>query len=319
MLLVGGGRLAGEIRRRIDQRPDFGYAIVGAIAEGESPVPQGIPSLGSLEEVGEICRTHEITRVFIALPESRRHLTVEVLRACENLPIEFEIVPDLFSQIGERVRLTDMDGIPLLGVKAFPLQAWGRFVKRAFDIVLSLLLLILLIPLFSILALGIRLESRGPVFYRQRRIGRDGRVFMIAKFRSMVTGAERQTGPVWASDGDPRQTRVGSFLRRTSLDELPQLWNVLKGEMSLVGPRPERPHFAERFQKVVPRYYDRHRVKSGMTGWAQVHGLRGNTSIEERTRYDVFYVENWSLLFDVKILLLTAKHVAQHALQPHPR
>ncbi len=314
-LLVGGGAVLHEIRRRIEARPELGYRLVGAVSDPDLPPPDDIPLLGGIESTAEVCRARSVSRVFIALPESRRGRIVEILRACESLPLQFEVVPDLFTSLGERMRLSEIDGIPLLGVKDFPLQSWSRFAKRTFDIVLSAGLLALFLPVLPVVALLIKLDSPGPVFYAQRRIGRDGRVFRIAKFRSMVEGAEQESGPVWAKPNDERRTRVGAFLRRTSLDELPQLWNVLRGEMSLVGPRPERPQFVREFEKSVPRYFDRHRVKSGMTGWAQVNGLRGNTPIEERTRYDVFYVENWSLFFDVRILLRTLGHVIGHAMR----
>jgi exopolysaccharide biosynthesis polyprenyl glycosylphosphotransferase len=158
----------------------------------------------------------------------------------------------------------------------------------------------------------IKLESKGPVFYRQERVGRDNKVFMIYKFRTMKADAEKKTGPVWAKEGDPRRTKTGEFLRKTSIDELPQLFNILTGEMSLVGPRPERPHFVEKFRKTIPRYLERHRVKAGLTGWAQVHGLRGNTSLEERVKYDLYYIENWSLVLELKILVKTALEVFHH-------
>jgi exopolysaccharide biosynthesis polyprenyl glycosylphosphotransferase len=254
-----------------------------------------------------------IDRIFIAIEGAPDEAAAKIVRSCAHLPVQFEVVPDLFGRINERMRLTEMDGIPLLGVKGFPLESWNRFVKRTFDIVVSALLLLVLSPIGLLLTLAIKLDSRGPVFYTQIRMGRDGRIFRIHKFRSMQRNAEAETGPVWASQEDSRTTRVGSILRRTSLDELPQLWNVFRGNMSLVGPRPERPHFVRQFGERIPRYFDRHRVKSGMTGWAQVNGLRGDTSVEERTRYDVFYVENWSLFFDVKILLLTLRHVVKHA------
>ncbi len=184
--------------------------------------------------------------------------------------------------------------------------------KRTLDLVVSAALLILFSPLLLLLALLVRLDSPGPIFYRQERVGRDRRPFRVVKFRSMRTDAETASGPIWASPGDPRRTRFGTFLRRWSLDELPQLWNVLRGQMSLVGPRPERPYFVHQFETRVPDYYDRHRVKSGLTGWAQVHGLRGDVSIEERTRFDLYYVENWSLGLDLRILGMTLAAVIRH-------
>jgi len=180
-------------------------------------------------------------------------------------------------------------------------------VKRSLDITLSSAGLALLSPVFATLAILIKLDSKGAVFYKQERLGRDGKRFVQYKFRSMIENAEEKTGPTFAQDDDPRRTKMGAFLRRNNLDELPQLFNVLKGDMSLVGPRPERKFFVDKFKEGIPRYFLRHKVKSGITGWAQVNGLRGNTSIEERTKYDLFYVENWSLAFDIKILLLTLK------------
>jgi exopolysaccharide biosynthesis polyprenyl glycosylphosphotransferase len=185
-------------------------------------------------------------------------------------------------------------------------------VKRTLDLILSTILLLLLSPVMLICSLAVRVGSSGPVLYRQERMGRDRRVFKILKFRSMVHGAEASTGPVWAATEDPRRTAVGEFLRKWSLDELPQLWNVFRGDMSLVGPRPERPHFVEQFHLRVPGYYGRHRIKAGLTGWAQVNGLRGNVPIEERTRYDLYYIENWTLWLDLKILFLTLRAVISH-------
>jgi exopolysaccharide biosynthesis polyprenyl glycosylphosphotransferase len=209
----------------------------------------------------------------------------------------------------QRVRVTEIDGIPFLAIRAYPLEAWNRVAKRAFDIVISAALLVVSFPVMAVVAVLVRLDSPGPALFRQRRIGRDGRDFAMLKFRTMPVDVEASSGPVIGEATDPRATRLGRVLRRVCLDEIPQFWNVLVGEMSLVGPRPERPVFVDRFDRAVPRYFARHRVKSGVTGWAQVNGLRGKTSIEERTKYDVYYVENWSLLFDLKILLLTARQV----------
>jgi exopolysaccharide biosynthesis polyprenyl glycosylphosphotransferase len=204
-----------------------------------------------------------------------------------------------------RIRVEEIDGVPLVGSRLYPLDRFDRLKKRTLDLVLSSVALVVLSPLLGLIVIAIRMGSKGPVFFRQPRLGRDGREFEIIKFRSMRVEAEEATGPVWAHRGDDRTTRVGQILRRSSFDELPQLWNVLKGEMSLVGPRPERRFFVDRFRRRIPRYLERHGVKSGLTGWAQVNGLRGDTSIEERTRFDIWYVENWSLELDVKILLLT--------------
>jgi exopolysaccharide biosynthesis polyprenyl glycosylphosphotransferase len=193
-----------------------------------------------------------------------------------------------------------------------PLSGWMSLVKRSLDIGIAAVSLLLLSPLFAAIAIAIRLEDRGAVFYRQWRMGLDGRPFHILKFRSMVLGAEDESGPTWASPDDPRRTRRGRFLRRWSLDELPQLINVLRGDMSLVGPRPERPEFVREFKEKFPQYMLRHRVRAGMTGWAQVHGWRGNTSVTKRIEYDLYYIENWSLSLDIKILWMTLRHGLKH-------
>lgn len=213
------------------------------------------------------------------------------------------LLPDAIQLSTSRQHLGELAGFPVLLLERTPLhQPWNRVAKRALDLVVAASALLLLWPLFLLLALLIKVDSRGPVLYRQERISRYGSRFTMFKFRTMVTDSERETGPVWASSDDPRTTRVGAFLRRSSLDELPQLLNVLLGDMSFVGPRPERPHFVNRFEQSVQHYPDRHLVKAGMTGWAQINGLRGETSIDERTRYDLYYIENWSLLFDLRII-----------------
>jgi Undecaprenyl-phosphate glucose phosphotransferase len=219
--------------------------------------------------------------------------------------LDIKVVPDLLQFIALRARLEDLDGIPIININDVPLQGLSGAIKRTIDIVVSLSALIVLAAPFAIIAVAIRLNSSGPVFYRQERMGLDRRQFMVLKFRSMYQNAEEETGPVWTLEDDPRRTAVGAILRRFSLDELPQLVNVFFGDMSLVGPRPERPFFVEQFKERVPHYMLRHKVKSGMTGWAQVNGWRGNTSIKKRIEYDLYYIENWSVGLDLKILWLT--------------
>lgn len=243
--------------------------------------------------------------LILALPAEHHRKVLEASWQVEGREVDLKFVPDFYELMATKVGLSDLDGIPVLGLREFPLQGWNRIFKRGFDLIFSFTGLVLLSPMILMLALLVKLTSVGRVLYKQNRIGQDGRTFTIYKFRSMRQEAEAETGPIWASEDDPRQTRLGRFLRHSNLDELPQLWNVLKGEMSLVGPRPERPTFVENFREVIPRYFERHQVKSGITGWAQVNGLRGNTPISERTRYDLYYVENWSLGFDLWILFLT--------------
>lgn len=304
--IVGGGEMGQAILERIEKRPELGYLVVGQILENSKGRINKIPSLGRLGRIREIVEANGIDSLIITFPLRSHHKVTKILCACEDLGVEFQFVPDVYEMMTSKMSLYDIDGVPLIGLKEFPLAGWGRLVKRAVDISLSSIFLGLVSPFMVVIAVMIKLTSKGPVFFRQDRVGEDGRTFEILKFRSMKTEAEDKTGPVFATADDTRRTKIGVALRKAGLDEIPQLINVLKGEMSLVGPRPERPHFVEQFQKEVPRYLERHRVKSGITGWAQVNGLRGNTSIEERVKHDLYYIENWSLGFDLKILLRTA-------------
>jgi Undecaprenyl-phosphate glucose phosphotransferase len=263
----------------------------------------GVPVLGPASDLDRIIREHGIQDVVIALPEATHDELLDMISACKQERATVRIYPDLFQIVASELEISDLDGLPLLTVHDAPLRGWRLTIKRAMDLVGSAAGLVVISPLMMLLALLIKLESKGPVFFVQARMGLDGRPFPTLKFRSMRIDAEAQTGPVWATENDPRTTRIGRLLRRTSLDELPQLINVLVGDMSLVGPRPERPVFVEQFRRVIPRYMERHRAKAGLTGWAQVNGLRGETSIVERTKYDLYYIENWSLLFDLKIIM----------------
>ncbi|MFO7608699.1 MAG: undecaprenyl-phosphate glucose phosphotransferase [Candidatus Krumholzibacteriia bacterium] len=273
------------------------------------PPPLPLPCLGEVDDLRRVVIEHRIDLVVLTVPFDQLPLVGHVAGELSNLNVDLQFVPDLLSLHTSRMRLKEIAGIPFISVREEALSGVDRLVKRTFDLLASGLGLLVLSPVLVVLAVLVRLSSPGPVFYRQERVGRDGHEFAMFKFRTMRPDAEAASGPVWTRAADPRVTGVGRFLRRTSLDELPQLWNVLRGDMSLVGPRPERRVFVERFSRSMPRYFERHRVQSGLTGWAQVHGLRGNTSIEERTLYDLHYVENWSLLLDVKILLMTINHV----------
>ncbi|MBA3533140.1 MAG: exopolysaccharide biosynthesis polyprenyl glycosylphosphotransferase [Ardenticatenales bacterium] len=215
-----------------------------------------------------------------------------------------KVFPDLFQFMAGEMTIGDLNGLPLLTVRDIALQGWKLGVKRLVDMLLSGMALVALSPLMLLIAILIKLESPGAVFFTQERMGLDARPFRLIKFRSMRQDAERHA--TWTTENDPRVTRLGRFIRKTSIDELPQFINVLLGEMSIVGPRPEQPQYVEQFQQSIPRYMDRHREKAGITGWAQVNGLRGDTSIYERTKYDLWYIENWSLTLDFKIMLRTA-------------
>jgi exopolysaccharide biosynthesis polyprenyl glycosylphosphotransferase len=310
VLFVGRGSSAATIAASFKRRRDLGYNIIGlcTVSDAGDP-PEGVRVLGSIQDLQSIIREHKIDLVLLTLDNAEHQLTERLVRDCDGLDVELMIVPDLVELLTSQVRIKNIDGIPFLRIKGVALGPWNAISKRAFDIIFALVVLIAISPIFLLLAFVVTMTSKGPVFFSQERVGLDGRTFNVLKFRSMRLDAETATGPVWASKDDPRTTGVGKFLRRFSLDELPQLLNVLKGDMSLVGPRPERPHFVEQFSKDIPKYLERHRVKTGMTGWAQVNGLRGNAPIEERTKYDIYYVENWSLVFDLKIILKTVRAV----------
>ena len=230
---------------------------------------------------------------------------IDLLEVTAREGIDVKVVPDLLQVIALKARLWDLDGVPVIDVNDIPLQGLNSVVKRLLDIAIAAsALLVLLIPL-GLLALLVRISSKGPALFRQERMGIDGSKFSIVKFRSMVDDAERESGPVWTRQNDSRVTSLGRFLRKSNIDELPQLWNVLCGDMSIVGPRPERPHFVEQFKHRIPSYMLRHKVKSGMTGWAQVNGWRGDTALDKRIEYDLYYIENWSIRLDFKIIWLT--------------
>ena len=276
-----------------------------------------------LQELGEIVQVHtvagveaaeraqepqEIAQVYIALPLEAHKKVLRILQSVGRECVEIRLVPDVLQYATLKATLEDLDGTPVINLSQVPLQGWSSLIKRAMDMAIASTAMLALLPFFPFVALAIWLEDRGSIFYRQERMGLDGRSFMMLKFRSMRTDAEVSSGPVWAIKDDPRRTRVGSFLRHRSLDELPQLWNVVRGDMSIIGPRPERPAFVREFKHKIPQYMVRHRVRSGITGWAQVHGWRGNTSIRKRIQYDLYYIENWSLKLDFKILWMTFRH-----------
>lgn len=304
VLLVGTGEVARTILQKASQAR-LGYKVIGFVDGQKDGEVAGLPVLGGVSDLERILDAHPVDEVIVALPEASHEELLEIISVCEAKRAAVRIFPDLFQILASEVRISDLDGLPMLVVRDVALRGWKLALKRAMDLIVSAVALIFLSPFMLLIALLIKLESKGPVFYTQERVGLDGKPFQMIKFRSMRMDAEAETGPVWATPDDPRKTRLGRFLRATSIDELPQLINVLLGEMSLVGPRPERPVFVEQFKQVVPRYMERHKEKAGLTGWAQVNGLRGDTSIIERTKYDLYYIENWSLLFDLKIIFRT--------------
>ena len=259
----------------------------------------------SREELIATLRRGVLDQVFVTLPLEQAGKLKEIQEWLGDDPVSLHFVPDLTTVALLHGNVEEFDGLPVISLQSSPLYGWNAMLKRTEDLVIGLLALIAFLPVMVIIAVTIKLTSRGPVFYRQERMGLDVEPFIMLKFRTMVDEAEKDCGPVWAADNDPRVSRLGRWLRYTSLDELPQLINVMRGEMSLVGPRPERKAFIEEFRKSIPKYMLRHKVKAGMTGWAQIHGWRGNTSLERRLVYDLDYIEHWSLWRDLKILLLT--------------
>jgi len=310
VLIVGAGDVGRMILQKINQSPSLGYEPVGFADDtpGRREVA-GLPILGNTSQVGFLIREHNVQEVIIGLPEASHEEVLDLISQCEREKATVRVFPDVFQIIASEVSIDDLNGLPLLTVRDVALRGWRLAVKRGMDVVVSAVALILLSPFMLLIALLIKLDSPGPVFYAQERMGLDAKPFQMLKFRSMRADAEKDTGPVWTTRDDPRRTRLGAFIRRYSIDELPQLINVLVGDMSLVGPRPERPVFVEQFRQVLPRYMERHKEKAGLTGWAQINGLRGDTSIVERTKYDLWYIENWSLLLDLKIILRTVFNV----------
>lgn len=305
LLIVGSGEVARIILQRILWSPQLGYDVIGIVNgdEGEGNI-SGVPVLGTPEDLPELIEKLNIHEVMVAVPEKGHREVMRIISYCERGRVSIKVFPDIFQFMASEVTIDDLGGLPLLSVRDTALRGYFLIFKRLMDITGALVGLIFLSPILLLVAIAIKLESPGPVFFIQERMGLDGKPFPVIKFRSMRNDAEKD-GPGWTVSNDPRQTRLGTFLRKIDVDEMPQLINVLLGEMSLVGPRPEQPYYVNMFRQSVPRYMERHREKAGMTGWAQVNGLRGDTSIVERTKYDLWYSENWSILLDIKIILRT--------------
>ena len=311
VLIAGSGELAREVVARMCAQGELGFRIIGYLGS-EEPALDPIPYLGSIDDAEQVIEQQQIDHVFVALPHASSEAMTALLDRLVRSCVSIHVVPDLLQFMVLRSRVEDIDGLPTINLSETPLEGWSRFLKRGFDLLVATAALIVFSPPMLLIALAIWLEDRGPVFYRQIRMGLDGKPFEIVKFRSMKIGAENETGAKWAERDDPRRTRVGRLIRAWSLDELPQLFNVLAGDMSVVGPRPERPQFVEQFRAEFPHYMLRHKVRAGMTGWAQVHGWRGNTSVRVRIEHDLYYIENWSLLLDVKIVCMTLVHGLRH-------
>jgi len=306
VLVVGAGKVAADIVARVRSHRELGYQIVGCLSRdgAEKRGERGIPVIGAYPDLSALLATMDIDQVIVALPLEDHHEMPRIIDQIGDSLIDLKIVPDVYQFVRVGGRIEEFEGLPVISVQESPLDTLNLISKRALDIVLATGAILVLSPIMLLVALLIRCSSRGPIFYAQERLSYDGTRFNILKFRSMRSDAE-ESGPGWTTRGDARVTWLGSLLRKTNLDELPQLFNVLRGDMSLVGPRPERPVYIEEFRRRVPRYMLRHKVPAGMTGWAQVHGWRGDTSIDKRIEFDMYYIENWSILFDLKIMCLT--------------
>jgi exopolysaccharide biosynthesis polyprenyl glycosylphosphotransferase len=304
VIVVGSDDVGQMVLQKLLYSPGMGYRVIGVVNGHAGRQVQGVPILGTVDELSDLIARLEINEVIIAEPQASHEELLRIIAMCERGRVSVKIFPDLFQIMASEISIGDLNGLPLLTVRDVALRGWKLRAKRVMDLIGAAAGLVVISPLMLFISLLIKLDSPGPALYAQERMGLDAKPFWCLKFRSMRQDAERD-GPGWTVKDDPRCTKLGRFLRRTSLDEFPQFINVLLGEMSLVGPRPERPVYVEQFRRSIPRYMERHREKAGLTGWAQVNGLRGDTSITERTKYDLWYIENWSLMLDIKILLRT--------------
>ena len=307
-LIAGTGKLGQDITDKIQDHPELGLKIRGFLSEDASQVGNtvdGYQVLDTYENIRDVIISNQIDMVLITLPLNAHEKLKSILDNIADEMVSIMIIPDLFEFISLRGGVGEFEGIPIISLRDSPLYGWNRVIKKATDISLSLFIILVTSPLMLAISILIKIMSPGPILYKQDRMGLDGKIFKMLKYRTMGTQAEEKTGPTWATENDQRRTLIGAFLRKTSLDELPQFFNVLKGDMSIVGPRPERPHFIQQFRSKIPKYMLRHKMKAGITGWAQVNGWRGNTSLEKRIEYDLYYIENWKLMFDFEIMWLT--------------
>jgi len=310
VLILGAGRVGKSFYKNLKHYPEYGYDALGFLDDIKSEHDEGDqhlkPILGTLDELEFILNKHEIDEVIIALPLNAHSKLPKIINTCEKAGVKTLIIPDYFDLLPARPFLDNFAGIPLINVRDIPLdELSNKVLKRIFDIVFSFIAIILTSPVMLVAFIGIKLTSPGPVIFKQERMGLNRKNFYMYKFRSMHLSSDKVSDTQWTVENDPRRTKFGSFLRKTSIDELPQFFNVLLGHMSVVGPRPERPFFVDQFKEDIPKYMIKHQVRPGITGWAQVNGLRGDTSIEERISHDLYYIENWTFMMDIKIVWLT--------------
>lgn len=318
MLILGAGSLGKRFYDNLKNYPELGYEVTGFLDDyrhwDQSEQKRYKPILGRIDELEEFLSTHLVDEVILALPLDAHDKYSHIINVCEKAGVRTLIIPDFFDYLPARPHFDNFAGMPMINVRDIPLDiAVNRLMKRTFDIVFSLVAILLTSPVMLVVAVGVRLTSAGPVIFKQERVGLNRRNFMMFKFRSMKVIPESTMDTGWSTKNDPRRTPFGTFIRRTSLDELPQFFNVLLGHMSVVGPRPERPYYVNQFRDEIPKYMIKHHVRPGITGLAQSKGLRGDTSIEDRIEQDIFYIENWSLLFDIKIIWETIRKGLKNA------
>ena len=307
-LIAGTGELGRKVLEKIELYPELGIQVIGYLTRKFEEVGKkidSVPILGVYKDFEKILTENKVDIFFIALPVHESEDLENLIKKLRGHLADIKVIPGAYEFLSLRGGIDELDDLPIVSLQSSPLYGWNSVLKRMFDLALGTLIFVITFPIMIVISFLIKYTSEGPILYSQERVGMDGNPFQMLKFRTMRVDAESETGPVWAKVDDPRRTKVGTFLRRTSLDELPQLFNVIKGEMSLVGPRPERPVFVEKFKNRIPSYMLRHKIKSGMTGWAQVNGWRGNTSIEKRIEHDLYYIQNWSVSFDLRILFMT--------------
>ncbi|MTI53331.1 undecaprenyl-phosphate glucose phosphotransferase [Geosporobacter ferrireducens] len=308
ILVIGAGDLGCSFANKIQQNKQLGYNIIGFLDE-EKKVGFKIGNayvLGNLDYLQSVLFNYNLDEVIIAIPIKQYERLHDIIKVCEKSGVKAQIIPDYYKYLPARPYVDQLDDLPIINIRYVPLDdAFNQLIKRTIDIILSLAGVIIAFPILLLTTIVIKLTSPGPILFKQTRVGLHRREFDMYKFRSMKVQTDEEEKVQWTTKDDPRKTKFGSFIRKTSIDELPQLFNVLKGDMSLIGPRPERPHFVEKFREEIPKYMIKHHVRPGITGWAQVNGWRGDTSIRQRIEHDIYYIENWSLWLDIKIIFLT--------------
>ncbi|MEK5230747.1 undecaprenyl-phosphate glucose phosphotransferase [Lysinibacillus sp. FSL K6-0232] len=310
IVVIGAGALGKKFAKTVMERQEYGFEILGYLDDRKKSMNEkdvaSRPILGKIEQLEEIINDKLVDEVVIALPLTVYNKYGKIIAICEKTGVRVSIIPDFYDILPANPNFEKFGDFPIVNVRDVPLDDYvNRYLKRLFDIVFALTAIIVTSPLLLFIAIGVKLTSKGPILFRQERVGLNRRTFNMYKFRSMRHVSEDISNTQWTVENDPRRTKFGTFIRKTSLDELPQFFNVLKGDMSVVGPRPERPYFVEQFKEDVPKYMVKHQIRPGITGWAQVCGLRGDTSIPERIKHDIYYIENWTLFFDIEIIFKT--------------